>query len=161
MRRIGLISDTHDLLRPEAKAVLAGCEHIIHAGDITVAQVIDELASLAPVTAVRGNNDRDAWALDLAEVEILHFDQVSLYVIHDLAQLDQLPPSAPVRVVISGHSHKPSIRETDGVLHVNPGSAGRRRFTLPVTVGELLIDGDQVSARIIELAVAPPKRKKS
>lgn len=159
MRRIGLISDTHDLLRPEAMAALAGCEYIIHAGDITGPQVLEELATIAPLTAVRGNNDRGAWALELAEVEALQFDQVSLYVIHDLAQLDQFPPPALVRVVICGHSHKPSIRDVDGVLYVNPGSAGRRRFTLPVTVGELLISGDQVSARIIELEVAPPKRK--
>lgn len=159
MHRIGLISDTHDLVRPEAKVALAGCDYIVHAGDITRAPALEELAAIAPVTAVRGNNDRDDWAATLAEVELLQFDQIKLYVIHDLAQLDQLAPPAPVQVIICGHSHKPSIREADGILFVNPGSAGRRRFSLPVSVGELLIDGDQVTARIIELEVAPPKRK--
>lgn len=159
MHRIGLISDTHDLVRPEAKAALAGCDYIVHAGDITRAPVLEELAAIAPVTAVRGNNDRDDWAATLAEVELLQFDQIKLCVIHDLAQLDQLAPPVLVQVIICGHSHKPSIHEADGILYVNPGSAGRRRFSLPVSVGELLIDGNQVTARIIELEVAPPGRK--
>lgn len=155
MLRIGLLSDTHDLLRPEAIAALRGCDHIIHAGDITVPRIIEELAVLAPVTAVRGNNDRDEWAQELAETETLCFEGLTVFVIHDLAQLKQLPPPADARVVVYGHSHKPSVQEGEGVLRVNPGSAGRRRFKLPISVAELVIDGSGVRARIIELDVAP------
>lgn len=159
MLRIGLISDTHDLLRPEAEAALRGCDHVIHAGDITVPQILQELSGIAPVTAVRGNNDRDDWAQALAETEILHFSGHAVFVIHDLAQLPQFPPPPDVRVVVCGHSHKPSVQTIDGVLYVNPGSAGRRRFKLPVAVAELLIDGDQVRAQIIELEVAPAGKR--
>jgi putative phosphoesterase len=151
MLRIGLISDTHGLLRPEAKSFLRGCDHIIHGGDIVNPEVIAELEALAPVTAVRGNNDRGAWAKALPPTVLVTLGEKPIYVIHDLAEIDIEPGAAGVRVVVSGHSHKPSVRMRDGVLYVNPGSAGPRRFTLPIAVAELLIDGDAVSARIVEL----------
>src|SRR5688572_3755600 len=133
--RIGLISDTHGLLRPEAKTFLRGCDHIVHGGDIGNAGVLEELAVLAPVTAVRGNNDFGTWAEAIRETELVTFGDVHLYAIHDLAQLDIDPGAAGVRAVVSGHSHKPLVEERDGVLFVNPGSAGPRRFKLPISVG--------------------------
>jgi hypothetical protein len=151
MLRIGVISDTHDLLRPAAKDFLRGCDHIIHGGDIMEQHILDELAMLAPVTAVRGNNDRSAWADRLQETELVRFGEIDVYVIHDLAALDIAPRTANVQVVVSGHSHKPSAQERDGVLFVNPGSAGPRRFKLPISVADLTIDGSAVSARIVEL----------
>ncbi|HVY06524.1 MAG TPA: metallophosphoesterase family protein [Burkholderiales bacterium] len=151
MLRVGLISDTHDLLRPEARAFLRGCDHIIHGGDIVSQEILDELALLAPLTAVRGNNDRGAWAYNLHETEVVELGGVPIYAIHDLAQLDIDPRAAGVRVVVSGHSHKPSMDERDGVLYVNPGSAGPRRFTLPISIAELKIDGGKVSARMTDL----------
>jgi len=151
MYRIGLISDTHGLLRPEALAFLRGCDAIVHGGDIGHAGILDALAALAPVTAVRGNNDSGVWAQHIRETEFLQVGALLLYAIHDLAQLDIDPLPAGVRVVISGHSHKPRIEESNGVLYVNPGSAGPRRFTLPIAAGELRIDGLSVSARIVDL----------
>ena len=150
--RIGLISDTHNLLRPQAAAFLQGSDHIVHAGDICDAGVLDALRQIAPVTAVRGNNDRGAWACGLCETALLHLADTRLYVIHDLAQLDIDPSRAGVQAVISGHSHKPLVERRDGVLYVNPGSAGPRRFKLPISVGELIVQGTSVSARIVELA---------
>jgi len=151
MARVGLISDTHGLLRAEAKALLQGCDHIVHGGDIGDAEVLRQLSLLAPVTAVRGNNDHGAWADALAETELFKVGEISIYALHDLAQLDIEPSAADVRVVVSGHSHKPLIAQRGGVLYVNPGSAGPRRFKLPITLAELTIDGQAVSARIISL----------
>ncbi|HEY8102436.1 MAG TPA: metallophosphoesterase family protein [Burkholderiaceae bacterium] len=151
MLRVGIISDTHNLLRRAAKEFLRGCDHIIHGGDITESSILEELATLAPVTAVRGNNDRHIWADALHETEQIKFDEVCVYVIHDLADLDIEPNSAGVHVVVSGHSHKPSIEERGCVLFVNPGSAGPRRFKLPISVAELCISGKSVSARLVEL----------
>lgn len=151
MLRLGLISDTHGLLRPEASALLKGCDHIIHGGDIGGADILAQLSELAPVTAVRGNNDKGLWADALCETELIRIGEVSIYVIHDLARIDIDPASADVRVVVSGHSHKPAIEERNGVLYVNPGSAGPRRFTLPIAVAELLINGNSVSAHIVDL----------
>jgi putative phosphoesterase len=148
LRRIGLISDTHGLLRPEAREYLAGCDAIVHAGDVCGPEVLDELRGIAPVTVVRGNNDRGAWAEHLSDHEFLRVDAVSIYAIHDLAQLDIDPVAAQVRVVVHGHSHQPSSTLRDGVLFVNPGSAGPRRFNLPISAGELLIEGGTVSARL-------------
>ncbi len=149
--RIGLISDTHGLLRPEALAFLRGCDHIVHGGDIGEQRILDELAAIAPVTAVRGNNDMAIWAKDVPETALIEFDGVRLYAIHDLAQLAIDPVAAGVRVVVSGHSHRPLAQERDGVLYVNPGSAGPRRFKLPISAAELLLDGDAVTPRIVEL----------
>ncbi|MEP6558269.1 MAG: metallophosphoesterase family protein [Burkholderiales bacterium] len=149
--RIGLISDTHNLLRPQALAQLAGSDHIIHAGDICDAGVLTALEKIAPVTAVRGNNDRGAWASRLQETERLQLGSTCFYVLHDLAQLDIDPASCGVQVVVCGHSHKPLVERRGSVLYINPGSAGPRRFKLPISVAELLIEGDAVSARIIEL----------
>ena len=151
MLRVGLISDTHGLLRPDAAAFLDGSDCIVHAGDICDAALLAQLAAIAPLTAVRGNNDRGAWAERLNETELVRIGAVHLYAIHDLAALDIEPQAAGVRVVVSGHSHRPHIEERDGVLYVNPGSAGPRRFRLPIAVGELIIDGAAVSARIHEL----------
>ena len=151
MLRIGVISDTHSLLRPQALAFLRGCDQILHAGDIMEPAILEELRALAPVTAVRGNNDRGPWADRLRETELVRFEDVFVYVIHDLGQLDIEPRAAGVRVVVAGHSHKPSLEERDGVLFINPGSAGPRRFKLPISVAELVISGDQVSGRTVEL----------
>lgn len=151
MFRIGLISDTHGLLRPEALAFLEGCDHIIHGGDIGAPGILRELAALAPLTAVRGNNDKESWAESLRESECLQLGEVVVYVIHDLAHIDIEPGGAHVRVVVSGHSHKPVVEERNGVLYVNPGSAGPRRFKLPIAVGELIVTDGTVSARTVEL----------
>ncbi len=149
--RIGLISDTHNLLRPQAAAFLQGSDHIVHAGDICDGNVLDSLRQIAPVTAVRGNNDRGAWASSLRETELVQLSDTRLYVIHDLAQLDIDPLRAGVQAVISGHSHKSLVEWRDGILYVNPGSAGPRRFKLPVSAGELIVQGTSISARIVEL----------
>ena len=153
MVRIGLISDTHGLLRPEATAFLQGSDFIVHAGDICDPGVLEALNAIAPVTAVRGNNDRGAWADSLNETEILQVGEICLCVIHDVARLRIDPAAAGVRAVVSGHSHKPIVDERGGVLFVNPGSAGPRRFTLPIAVGEIVIDGGSISARTVQLTV--------
>lgn len=144
--RIGLVSDTHDLLRPEVLDWLRGSDHIVHAGDICGDAVLAALRELAPLTAVRGNNDRGAWARSLRESETVVLGGVAVHVVHDLKEL-QLPPDA--RVVVSGHSHKPLVAERGGVLYVNPGSAGPRRFKLPISAGELRIAGGEVSAQLM------------
>ena len=149
--RIGLISDTHGLLRPEALSFLAGCDRIVHGGDIGKPGILDALAQIAPLTVVRGNNDREAWAAAIPVTATLHCEGLTLYAIHDLKELDIDPRAAGVRVVVSGHSHKPACSERGGVLYVNPGSAGRRRFTLPVSCAELLIEGDVVTPRIVTI----------
>lgn len=150
MYRVGLISDTHGLLRPQAKAFLQDSDHIIHGGDIGSADILEQLNAIAPVTAVRGNNDTDAWAAAVPETQFLQVGAVGIYVLHDLAQLD-IDPAAAARVIVSGHSHQPSARQKNGVLYANPGSAGRRRFKLPIAVGELLITGSCITVRIVEL----------
>jgi len=151
MLRVGLISDTHGLLRPTAAAFLRGCDHIIHGGDIGNSEILQELSAIAPVTAVRGNNDKDAWAEALPETEFLQLGDTIVYVLHDLAQLDIEPRAAGVCVVVSGHSHRPRAEQRGGVLYINPGSAGPRRFKLPIAVAELVIDGNAVTSRIVEL----------
>jgi len=151
MVRIGLISDTHGLLRPEAVSFLRGCDHIVHGGDIGHAEILIQLSALAPVTAVRGNNDNGPWAERLAQTEFVQIGEIFVYALHDIAQLDIEPGGAGVHVVVSGHSHKPSVEQRDGVLYVNPGSAGPRRFSLPISVAELVVEGSAVSARLVEL----------
>jgi putative phosphoesterase len=157
MRRIGLISDTHGLLRPEAEAFLHGSDHIIHAGDIGDQSVLDRLALLGPVTAVKGNVDKGAWADLLPAYDYLQIGDIFIHVLHDLAQLDIDPVAAEVHVIVCGHSHMPRVSERGGVLYVNPGSAGPRRFKLPVSAAELIIAGARTSAKIVELGVKPVK----
>jgi len=151
--KIGLISDTHDVLRPQARDALAGVAHILHAGDICESHVLADLAAIAPVTAVRGNNDRGAWARELQKTMRVELGGVSIYIVHDLAELDIDPGAAGVQAVIYGHSHKPRIEERAGVLYVNPGSAGPRRFSLPVSVGFLEIKAGKIRATLETLQV--------
>lgn len=146
--RVGLISDTHGLLRPEAVQALAGVEQIIHAGDVGAPEVIERLRAIAPVHAVRGNNDRGRWASALPERLDLEWAGVRIRVLHDLKELDSNVEAAAFRAVIAGHSHKPGIVERGGVLFVNPGSAGPRRFKLPVTVGFLVLVNGSARAEI-------------
>jgi len=151
--RIGLISDTHGLLRPQAIDFLQGSDLIVHGGDICDAAILTALAAIAPVIAVRGNNDRGEWAERLRESELFRIGDAFIYAIHDVAAIDIEPRAAGVQVVVSGHSHRPSIRNDDGILYINPGSAGPRRFKLPISVGELTIDGASVAARTVELEI--------
>lgn len=150
---IGLISDTHGLLRPQAIAALAGVGLIIHAGDIGKPVVLAELKKIAPVAAIKGNNDTGDWAERLPEYRSVRVGQHRLYVIHNVHELGFDPAAHKFRVVISGHSHKPAVVEKDGVLFVNPGSPGPRRFKLPVAVGKIFVDGPNIRAEIIELAI--------
>lgn len=151
MPRVGLISDTHGLFRPEAKAAMTGCGYIVHAGDIGDATILTKLSAIAPVTAVRGNNDKGAWAKAVPLSKVLQVGEIFIYVLHDLAELDLEPAAAGFQVVVSGHSHHPLIQKRKGVLYVNPGSAGPRRFKLPIAVAELHISGTTVNAQILEL----------
>lgn len=150
MKKIGLISDTHGLLRPEAIALLRDCDMIVHAGDIGKPDVLESLKALAPVVAVRGNMDYAEWAESLPDWELLDVDGIGIYVIHNIDAMDLEPIAAKVRVVVSGHSHNPSIEERGGVLYLNPGSAGARRFSLPVTVAILDIDDQGICDAHIE-----------
>ncbi len=149
--RIGLISDTHGLIRPEALAALKGVELIVHAGDIGKSEVLNALQTIAPVAAIKGNNDTAPWARHIPEILDLYVKDTTLRVIHNVYDIKADPASAGIRVVISGHSHKPSVVTHDGVLFVNPGSAGPRRFKLPVTVGLLLLQKAGVRAEIVDL----------
>jgi putative phosphoesterase len=150
--RVGLISDTHGLLRPQAIDFLRGSDLIVHGGDICDGAILTALAAIAPVIAVRGNNDRGGWADRLRESELFKVGDAFIYLIHDVAAIDIEPRAAGVQVIVSGHSHQPSIRrDDDGVLYVNPGSAGPRRFRLPISVGELTISGASIAARTVEL----------
>lgn len=152
--RIGLISDTHGLLRPQAIEALQGSDAILHAGDVGDPAILDALGRIASLHAVRGNNDTAPWALALPETRLLRLGDLTVYLLHDLIDLAKHPPGEPVDVIVSGHSHRPRVdRGQDGVMRVNPGSAGRRRFTLPVSVGRLDIDGRKVRASIVELVV--------
>ena len=148
---VGVISDTHGLLRPEAVELLRGSEHIIHAGDIGAPEIVAELEKIAPVTAIRGNVDTQEWARRFAEIEVVELAGLYLYVIHDANALDLNPKAAGFAAVISGHSHKPKQEVKDGVLYFNPGSAGPRRFTLPISVGRLTIDGGHLNGEILQI----------
>jgi putative phosphoesterase len=141
VKRIGLISDTHGLLRKEAVEALRGSELIIHAGDVGTPEILEELKKIAPVVAVRGNVDTEPWAQALPETAVAEAGAVMIYVLHDVKALDLNPAAAGFHIVVSGHSHKPGKSERDGVLYVNPGSAGPRRFQLPVTVAHLRLGG--------------------
>lgn len=148
---LGLISDTHGLLRPEAIAALDGAQRIFHAGDIGNPGILDELRRIAPVDAVRGNNDRDEWAEVVPPVLVASVGGLSIGMLHDLKEATRYQELAGCEVIISGHSHKPGIHNDAGVLHVNPGSAGRRRFKLPVTVGRLRIVAGKPVAEIVRI----------
>ena len=155
---VGVISDTHGLLRPEALAALAGVERIVHAGDIGAPEVLEALGRIAPVTAVRGNNDRERWAADIPETDVLEIGDVSLYVLHDLHELDLDPRAAGFAAVIAGHSHQPRMEERDGVLYLNPGSAGPRRFKLPISLARLTVTGPRLQAELVTLEVVPVRK---
>jgi putative phosphoesterase len=148
---IGVISDTHGLLRLEAVAALQGSEFIIHAGDVGDHKILEDLSAIAPVTAVRGNVDNEAWATPLPETNVLQIGEVAIYVLHDLNQLDLDPAAVNFAAVISGHSHRPTKEVRKGVLYFNPGSAGPRRFSLPITVGRLGIRGTELYPEHINL----------
>ena len=148
---LGLISDTHGLLRPEAVEALRGSDHILHAGDIGAPEILEALTKIAPVTAVRGNVDTASWARALPETEVVRAGGVSLYILHDLGRLDLKPEAAGFDVVVYGHSHQPKMEEKNGVLYFNPGSAGPRRFRLPVSVGRLTISAGKAQAELVGL----------
>ena len=140
------------MLRPEAMAGLRGAEHIIHAGDVGKPEILQQLGEIAPVTAVRGNIDKGTWALKLPETQVVELSGISIYVLHDLGTLDLKPQAAGFEVVISGHSHVPKQEMRDGVLYFNPGSAGPRRFKLPITVGRIFIENGEVRGEIVTIA---------
>lgn len=157
-RIVGVISDTHGLVRPEALAALGGSDLIIHAGDIGAPGVLDALRCIAPVTAIRGNNDRERWARNLSETAAVEIGDARVYVLHDVNELAVDPAAAGFAAVIAGHSHRPGVSERGGVLYVNPGSAGPRRFTLPVAVARLYVRPGSLRAELVELTVASPAR---
>ena len=150
--KIGIISDTHGLLRPEAVERLAGVDHIIHAGDIGRPDVISELRRIAPVTAVRGNIDRDEWAAGYPQTEFVKLGGRFFYVLHNIAELDLDPVAAGIDVVVSGHSHQPRIETVGGVVYLNPGSAGPRRFSLPIALATLDLSSDSIRPCILSLS---------
>lgn len=149
--KIGVISDTHGLLRPQVIAAFAGVDHIVHAGDVGAPNVLEALSGIAPVTAVRGNNDKGAWAEALPVTDVLEVHSALLYVVHELDALDLDPGAAGFHAVITGHSHRPSAEHRGGVLFLNPGSAGPRRFKLPVAVARINVSGSQLTHEFIEL----------
>jgi putative phosphoesterase len=151
MALVGVISDTHGLLRPEALAALRGSKYIVHAGDIGDENILQALAAVAPVTAVRGNTDHEPWARRIPYTAVLDVEGVRIYAVHDIAQLDIDPGAADVDVVVFGHSHRPGIKTRGDVLYLNPGSAGPRRFDLPISIAHLTIEGGAATAEIVEL----------
>ena len=153
MMSIGVISDTHGLLRPEAIEALGGSDLIIHAGDIGHPDILESLNTIAPVTAIRGNVDHETWARKLRKTEVLEVEGKSIYILHNLQELDLKPEVAGFAAVISGHSHVPKQETRYGVLYFNPGSAGPRRFKLPVSVGRIVMKGPSVQAEILELTI--------
>ena len=149
--RVGVVSDTHGLVRPQLMDALRGCDVIVHAGDIGGVEVLEQLRTLAPLHAVRGNNDEGAWAETIPQTEVVTVGQRHFYLLHDVAQLDLDPEAAEMSAVISGHSHRPKAETRNGVLFLNPGSAGPRRFTLPISVAEILVYEGRMEHRHIEL----------
>ena len=152
-RLIGVISDTHGMVRPEVLKAFQGVEFIIHAGDVGGPEVLEVLRALAPLVAVRGNVDRGEWAQDLTDTEVVEAGESRLYVLHNLHELDLDPFAAGFRAVISGHSHCPSKENRQNVLFLNPGSAGPRRFRLPVSLVLLRLEGESLAAKLIDLGV--------
>jgi uncharacterized protein len=151
---IGVISDTHGLLRPEALTALRGSDYIIHAGDIGDPAILKKLSEIAPVTAIRGNVDRESWAKKIPPTNLLEALDVSIYILHNLQDLDLKPEAAGFAVVVSGHSHMPKQETKNGVLYFNPGSAGPKRFRLPVSIGRLRVKDGKISPEIVELTPA-------
>ena len=151
MMRVGIISDTHGLLRPEAIRHLAGTDHIIHAGDIGAPEVIEGLRRIAPTTAIRGNIDAGEWAKNYPDTELVVLGGRTLYVLHNVEELKLDPAASRIDVIISGHSHRPKIETKNGVLYLNPGSAGPRRFKLPVALAILALSGRAILPRILEI----------
>jgi putative phosphoesterase len=159
MKTVGIISDTHGLLRPEALEALRGSDLILHAGDIGAPEVLERLREIADLVAIKGNNDRDAWASVVPDTAHVEIEEVNICVIHNINDLDFNPAAAGYRIVVSGHSHMPSVSEKNGVMYLNPGSAGPRRFKLPIAVARLNIDGKSAGAEIIAINVdAAPKK---
>jgi uncharacterized protein len=154
---IGVISDTHGLLRPEAVEALRGSQHIIHAGDVGDPAILERLAEIAPVTPVRGNVDKGAWARRLPELNVLEVEGICIYVLHEIDRLDLKPEAAGFAAVIYGHSHVPKQEMKNGVLYFNPGSAGPRRFSLPISVGRLVIENGAVAGETIDLQTRPAR----
>jgi uncharacterized protein len=150
---IGVISDTHGLVRPEVLKAFQGVDLIVHAGDVGGPGVLEALRAVAPVAAVRGNVDRGEWAQDLKDTEVVEAGESCLYILHNVHELDLDPEAAGFRAVISGHSHQPSVKEQAGVLFLNPGSAGPRRFRLPVSVALLRLEGNSLEGKMVELKV--------
>lgn len=148
---IGVISDTHGLLRPEAIEALRAADHIIHAGDVGAPEILERLSAIAPLTGVRGNIDKSAWGWNLPETQVLELAGTFIYVLHDGKQLDLKPKAAGFAAVVSGHSHVPKQEVRDGVLYFNPGSAGPRRFKLPVSVGKLILEESTVMGELVDL----------
>jgi uncharacterized protein len=148
---IGVISDTHGMLRPEAVDALRGSDYIIHAGDIGDSAILKKLAEIAPVTAIRGNIDRDPWARKISATDVLEVGGISIYILHNLNELDLKPEAGGFDVVVSGHTHAAKSEMKNRVLYFNPGSAGPRRFRLPVTVGRFRVKDGKVSAEIVEI----------
>jgi len=148
---VGVISDTHGLLRPEVIELLRGSEHIIHAGDIGAPGIVPELETIAPVTAIRGNVDVQGWAKRFPETEVVELTGVLIYVIHDVTAMDLDPKAAGFAAIISGHSHKPNLETKNGVLYFNPGSAGPRRFKIPISVGRLKIADEGIFGEVLLL----------
>jgi uncharacterized protein len=148
---IGVISDTHGLLRPESLAALQGSDYIIHAGDIGDPVILDKLEEIAPVTAVRGNVDHGAWTRKIPATNVLQIGEISIYVLHSIQELDLKPEAAKFAAVVYGHSHVPKQERKNGVLYFNPGSAGPRRFKLPVSVGRITIEHNKIDAKILPL----------
>jgi uncharacterized protein len=153
MTVLGVISDTHGLMRPEAIEALRGVAHILHAGDVGAPEVLDRLRQIAPVSVIRGNVDREDWAKEIPLTDVLQVENISIYMLHILAELDLKPEAAGFGAVVYGHSHMPKSEVKNGVLYFNPGSAGPRRFKLPVTVGKLVVEGGRVRGEILNLVV--------
>jgi putative phosphoesterase len=152
---VGILSDTHGLLRPQVAQRLADCDHILHAGDVGDGAVLDELARIAPLAAVRGNMDYGTWSNSLPVQEMVEIDGISFYLLHDLYQLDLEPSESGIQVVVSGHTHQPEIFRKDGVIYINPGSAGHRRHSHPVSIAMVRIGNGIVSPRIVEIQDRP------
>lgn len=148
---VGVISDTHGLLRPEAISALAGCDLIVHAGDVGDVSVLERLREIAPVTAVRGNVDKGGWASALPDTAVLEVGDALFFVIHDLEELELDPAAAGIHAVVSGHSHRPHVEVRHGVLFINPGSAGPRRFSLPIALARILVKGTLLEPCLVDL----------